>query len=871
MLKFFYRLKRRHGVVLFAVIAIMTLLIAAATTAYFTARASYQTVVSNYDFSQTYLSAISISDMLIEAVTQDTSHPGADNKFGELKDAVQKLRDNKTPNAADAVITGYSKHGTSKTAATASTILELAANEPVEAGIFDAAKVEIKYIKKEPVPGSASQSRHYFTFTTTVYYRDTTITVQDTIINTSGTKSVTDASPFSRFFTSTSQTAAGKETGTSRVVVIDCNEISDDSYFENDYTLIGFDEHAGNTIKGSITSSGSVYMYQMKTDMPNTVGNNRNDWFIGKDLVMTANSGQNIDLKGSNIYIGGDLILARSGINFTCANLYVKGKIYYLDGSSGSINANVYCGGISDIASDPQSRVSELNSILAPQGYSSGISYSNGNKSVLSINGDVGTWDDSTPITISTQKANGHKYEETLTTDITLGEAFKQKTTKYNYDVYTAKADTLKNDFDIDLGWVDNTSVSVPSDAILYDDLQSETYHGKYEMINQTTGSVNVGFSPWYIGNATYKVMQQCDDDGHVIYTRYLKDNDSGTVYLDETYVFDSEGYATMFSDADGHTVSKNSSGEIKYGSTDGSYATAHRSGNDVILDLPYVENGYLLGIRGAQPGKTSYNFETKQGKTMPVVLKANFNDGTSTIADDGTTDGSGNNAFSWSGEKNGSSASGYNNVVKLLKDGSDYGNVTFEIGNYAKTVDDKGTADTSDDEEVWKYVPATISGMKSGTITTPIYYEGENLRIGTEDQISFLPNDIANIKDGLNGMLDGSTSYPKSEYTNHVMLISNKNNGVAVDGSTKGHVLCGYLYAPNGIYNVKVGSQSSPVFGGMIISIYDCKESWFTYASPDPEIIKSLLECMSSEAFPGGDLPTAGIWSLQEGRNYIG
>ena len=46
-------------------------------------------------------------------------------------------------------------------------------------------------------------------------------------------------------------------------------------------------------------------------------------------------------------------------------------------------------------------------------------------------------------------------------------------------------------------------------------------------MINQTTGSVNVGFSPWYIGNATYKVMQQCDDDGHVIYTRYLKDNDS--------------------------------------------------------------------------------------------------------------------------------------------------------------------------------------------------------------------------------------------------------------------------------------------------------------------------------------------------------
>lgn len=866
MLKFFYRLKRRHGVVLFAVIAIMTLLIAAATTAYFTARASYQTVVSNYDFSQTYLSAISISDMLIEAVTQDTSHPGADNKFGELKDAVQKLRDNKTPNAADAVITGYSKHGTSKTAATASTILELAANEPVEAGIFDAAKVEIKYIKKEPVPGSASQSRHYFTFTTTVYYRDTTITVQDTIINTSGTKSVNDASPFSRFFTSTSQTAAGKETGTSRVVVIDCNEISDDSYFENDYTLIGFDEHAGNTIKGSITSSGSVYMYQMKTDMPNTVGNNRNDWFIGKDLVMTANSGQNIDLKGSNIYIGGDLILARSGINFTCANLYVKGKIYYLDGSSGSINANVYCGGISDIASDPQSRVSELNTILAPQGYSSGISYSNGNKSVLSINGDVGPWDDSTLITISTQKANGHKYEESLTTDITLGEAFKQKTTKYNYDVYTAKADTLKNELVINPGAISAADIAVTVDK-LTNASDSET-HGSHvlDRSNQYDGSIpphgaNVDLHFEY-NSATGKIhyIKKLSSTGELIeegdYTQ------SGNIY---TFIYD-----------DGSTLSvdkANKSCTVTGSDGKGGATVKKESDGRVTVDIDYTENGYLLDVKDTNGGLINYNFATKAGKTMPVVLKSNFNDGTSTIADDGTTDGSGNNAFSWSGNKTGRS-DGKKTVVQLMPDGSDYGNVTFEIGNYAKAIDDKGTEDTSDDEEVWKYVPATINGMKSGSITTPIYYEGENLVVGTDKQVDFigkLPKDMANIGDLLSGMLDGSTSYPKSDYTNHVMLISNKNNGVAVDGSTKGHVLCGYLYAPNGIYNVKVGSQSSPVFGGMIISIYDCKESWFTYASPDPEIIKSLLECMSSEAFPGGDLPTAGIWSLQEGRNYIG
>ena len=63
MLKLFYRLKRKHGAVLFFVVAVMSLLIAMATTAYYTARSSYRTVVSNYDYSQLYLSAISVSDI----------------------------------------------------------------------------------------------------------------------------------------------------------------------------------------------------------------------------------------------------------------------------------------------------------------------------------------------------------------------------------------------------------------------------------------------------------------------------------------------------------------------------------------------------------------------------------------------------------------------------------------------------------------------------------------------------------------------------------------------------------------------------------------------------------------------------------------
>lgn len=864
MLKFFYRLKRRHGVVLFAVIAIMTLLIAMATTAYFTARSSYQTVVSNYDFSQTYLSAISISDMLIEAVTQDTSHPGADNNYTDLKKAVQDLRDHKTAGAADAVITGFTVHGGA--AATDADILSKAASDPVEAGIFDAARVEIKYVKKEadkdPVTNvETGLTRHYFTFTTTVYYRDTTITVQDTILNKSGTESKKDASPFSRFFTSTSQTAAGKETGTSRVVVIDCNEITDDAYFENDYTLIGYNEHAGNIIKGSLISSGSVYMYQMKTDMPATAGNNRNDWFIGKDLVMTANSGQNIDLKGSNIYVGGDLIIARSGINFSCANLYVKGNIYYLDGSSGTINANVYCGGsILGAAADPQGRVGQLNSLLSPQGYSSGITYSNGNPSLLNITGTKGVWDDSTLITISSQVVNGNKYEEKLSSGITLGEAFQQKTTKYNYDAYTADTTTLSNELNIDPSVLNMDTSSLPTVAELTD-----VNHWKYKGLGYYDETYPTGDD--YHGKQTVSIHIQLNGDDTITYTKTTvgeqKNYDGGTlksiIPINETssYTYSVSGSEYTFNYDDGSKMVLNkSTNTARVEGTTAGGATIKKEGDGrIVVDIDYTTNGYLLGLKDTNAGLISYNFGTKSGETMPVVLKANFNDGSSTQADQ-----DGNNAFSWSGNTSGRS-DGKKTIVELMPDGSDYGNVTFEVGNYKKVTKEDGT-------EEYEYVPYSLSGYNS--ISTPIYYEGENLIVGTKNQADYLKGRDLGNSPGLDGMM-GTLPYAKDEYQNHIMLISNRNDGTAFDGTVKGHVICGYLYAPNGVYKANPSSQSHPVFGGMIVSIYDCKESWFQYVSPDPEIISSLLDKMKREEYPGEDTPTAGVWQLQEGKNYLG
>ena len=73
MIKRIGKLKQKKGAVLFVVIAIMTLLIAMASTAYYTARGAHNTVVSNYNYSQLYMSAISVADMVSEAVIKNCS------------------------------------------------------------------------------------------------------------------------------------------------------------------------------------------------------------------------------------------------------------------------------------------------------------------------------------------------------------------------------------------------------------------------------------------------------------------------------------------------------------------------------------------------------------------------------------------------------------------------------------------------------------------------------------------------------------------------------------------------------------------------------------------------------------------------------
>lgn len=860
MLKFFYRLKRRHGVVLFAVIAIMTLLIAMATTAYFTARASYQTVVSNYDFSQTYLSAISISDMLIEAVTQDTSHPGTDNSFDDLKKAVQNLRDNKTAGAADAVITGYTVHN--GTAATDANILTQAASYPVEAGIFDAAKVEIKYVKKEPVPDNfgnpTEETRHYFTFTTTVYYRDTTISVQDTIINTSGSKSNEDASPFNRFFTATSQTAGGHG---SRVVVIDTKDISDDSYFENDYTVIGLGETASQKIDGSIVSSGSVYMYKTDTSgigAPNA--NDRNDWFIGKDLVLTRNA-DSLNLHGNNLYIGGDLIIARGGSGLiNAANIYVKGNIYYIGSGSGAtgITGDVYLGGtVSNSAAAVQARINELEGYLSYQGYSTNLLSLGDNSNPFSYT-NAGTWDDSTLISVSNPEivslpSGGKTYQEKVTTGITLGDAFKDKTMPRSYSNYSADAATYKNELNIN-----PSAISAADNVVTMDEL---TDPGDYR--SHGSGVIDTSFYdnsvPPYGANvnAHYEVV-----DGKIHYTKTLQ----STGELLESGVYTSSGNIVTFEYDDGSTLEVNKSTKTaRIDASEGGGATIKKeSDGRITVDVDYNPDGYLLGITGAPSnGKITYNFGTVAGETMPVVLKANCNDSSGT-----PVDGDGKNAFSWIGVTDKGGENGDKTFVQLTPDATGkYGNVAFEIGSYTKKTDPESG------EETMKYVPYVRDN--DNALNVPTYYETQDMIVGTQSQVNYLKNKDLMNDPQFEGMLESGKNYAQEQYKNHVMIISNKNEaknqGVAINGNLSNHALCGYIYAPNGAYEVHASSPRRSVFGGMIVSVYDTKHSYFTFCSPDPDDIKSILSKLHEEEFHTDPVPTEGVWSYQQGKNYLG
>ncbi len=831
MLKLFYRLKRKHGAVLFFVVAIMSLLIAMATTAYYTARSSYRTVVSNYDYSQLYLSAISVSDMVMDAVTNDTSTPSANN-YKDLRSAMITMAQNSAKNGGAVSPIVADSQNIVDAKANGLDIVDYVTENPVQDGVIDGVSVTISYIGTDrdlsTLPSGTTDVKFYYTIETTAYYRNNTITVKDTLYNTMAVK-VSNGGPtppnpvnFSRFFTATGQQIIAGEIqkNMDRAVIINTHEISDDAFFENKYTFFS-DKNASNKFVGGISSNGSIFLDKFTCAIPDPSGNDRNDWFIGEDLVIMNANANDLNLGGNNLYIKGDLYLPVD-CKITAANIYVGGNVYFTGGGSSTINGNLYVGGdgtggISYTIPDDK-YASDIQGAMTSAGYNKNLNKDAGTNPVtingnLNCNGSIdgskgnnklvvngstsSAWNPSNiDTTISVKEEQNGEFVKNLQ-DTNVSDAIKQQTSTTIYENYTSKPSALENELGIFLPKRDSSTGWQPA---------------------LDTSS---GYTP------TYKTVTKQDGSEEQVLTGYEGPNGS-------KYVFEEEG----------NPYSK-WTGEIYSDNGEKADVIVDFTGNGAVsVDIPYSEDGYLLDIQGADgfSGSLDYNFHADgDDKVQQVVLKSNF------------TDATGNPSFSWKGSNYGNN-SGSSEVT--VEGG---GNLALEMGN----IDKDGNYITYDSSKTEKNV---------------IYYTAQKEAVGTPAQLEKLSGNYQGFDP--NSILD-SNSKPKSGYENKVMLISNKNGGTAVDGSRIDNTFFGIVYAPNGDYTNKApNGGNTPIVGGLVAARYDAELAKFIYSEPDPDDLRLIFGSLGGNGTtptPPGPTPppsiediTEGPWA-SEGSTYIG
>jgi len=299
---------------------------------------------------------------------------------------------------------------------------------------------------------------------------------------------------------------------------------------------------------------------------------------------------------------------------------------------------------------------------------------------------------------------------------------------------------------------------------------------------------------------------------------------------------------------------------------------------------IPYMGGGggnvtfKIKSPNGAQldeNGQTMYMMETveKDGKqveqiakdakgdpipvpeSMPIVLAANFDDGSGTAKDE-----SGFNAFRWTAAQ--SSNSGMVTVELVDKDDPDKsatGNVVFEMGTYDK------------DGKYVAYDPSKAANTEAVT-----YWAKEKEKVGTLNQvtnISSLQPSTPQGSDQYKFLKSGSNDI-QSDYDNKIILVSNKNGAKNAFNATGGDsTFCGYLYAPNGSFNAVQDKGTMPLFGGMIVSDYNIKLGSYLYGEPDPGLIAALGTTLHKKGPNNNPNPTTAetTWYTNLGKNYFG
>lgn len=911
MLKFFYRLKKRGGVVLFAVIAFMTLLITMATVAYFSARASYNTVISNYDFSQMYISTTSVSDMIIDALSETSSKaaPNATsglNYFDGLKASVENMIKEaaKDDSKIGATLVGVSSNIAYADRDDKSKIMEAGANNAIEPGILDAIKTTIKLenvIKNTP---SAGVNTYYFSVTTEGYYRNNTIKVQDIIYAEAGAKSPSDDNLFSTFFTGTAQELVGGNISpTSRMVVIDTQKISDNAYFQNKFTVFT----GGNTdcaFMGGVKTCGGLYLKKIQNyniPAPKKDGSGkvteRHDWIIGGDLWLDENI--TLDLNGNYLYVHGDLYV-RNGHTLSAGGIFVEGNIYFLNGD-GNIKIEKGTGSLTDASGN-----------ALPDG--------------LYVNGDIKKVTDTSTEKVGTSWADG------LTTLAGLASPALDPSTMTIAQMI-GTINTLVNDMVsqsnlFGTGTGGNTpGVNLATGTVFK--INGSTNDSSATGTTFTWADLNTVISEQtddgkdYIDKfVTTSVDSLLDPKGGVApvpYPSYSSDTAySALLQLDFSKVPSTVTYGTAYEIG---TVGGKSATITYPDPNTGDDETTKNINNcsNFIIDLPYVSGGYMLQYTNLSGGKipmdpnaaggtirietpngpqkdadgntmymteevtkpdgtteTKFQLDDKGNKieipeTMPIVLMANFDDGSSTPKDE-----KGFNAFRWTAAQGGNSGT----VTVELVDKDDHSKsaqnfVVFEMGAY--------------DTTTGKYRQYKVED--AGKLECPTYYAKEKEKVGSLNQVNAISalqpgspegsDQYKFLKTGSNDVQDGFPSNQRFDYSqydnskdldNKIILVSNKN-GKATSFNADGgdSTFCGYLYSPNSSYSCWNDKSSMPLFGGMIVTDYKVKLGSYLYAEPDPRLIAALGNTLKKQGGSGSKTVVETTWHTDTGKNYLG
>lgn len=482
------RLRKKAGSVLFIVIIVMAMLIALATGAYYTAYTARLSIVDNYNYSQLYLSATSISDMAISALSNtqtDTTY----NNFETFTKAVQ----------------GMKTVGQTVTA-------ESSTDVDTIPGMVDYYKLAVKLEKSNGVmktDGTRWEDRYYIV-DAEVGFADDQIEIEtllycqvelkeydgtfdpgtdgwnEEVIHYKDVPDPGETPTFDSFFITTGQ---NKER---QVVKISVNKITDDAYFKNDVTYFSYNQNqnANNTFYKDLTSTGSI-CFDGKFSIDTTEQPNK-DWYIGEDLLLMNDNASKMDLgNDGTLYVGGDLVINnQQGIN--AKYIYVLGDLYLTSGQSNLTAAGVYVAG-NIYTSYDASAYSNSNGSFGTITSGNTNPYNIGSTDFY-VNGDKVYGDENAKNKINSSNLKGG-WDTTIASSTLDGQMDKKTYSNYatNSDRITG-IDTLV-DIDLTLQMVEGSYVPVANDSNYYIEVDGQdvtiTITAGNCTINSITGADN--------------------------------------------------------------------------------------------------------------------------------------------------------------------------------------------------------------------------------------------------------------------------------------------------------------------------------------------------------------------------------------------